>query len=145
MAAGLTVREERFPEFAEAFRKVARESLTDDQLIPSLQIDAELSLSEIDESLLEEHDRLQPFGSANAQPLFYVRGVTPSATPRVMKERHLLFELKQERARLRAVFFGGAGVDLPRPPWDIAFRIERNDYKGVVEPQMQIQHIRSAA
>lgn len=145
MAAGLTLREERFPEFAEAFRRVARESLTDDQLVARLQLDAELPLSGIDDSLLEEHDRLQPFGSANAQPLFYARAVRPITSPRVVKERHLLLELEQEGARSRAVYFGGACVELPRPPWDVAFRIERNEFRGVVEPQMQVQHIRSAA
>lgn len=144
MAAGLTLREERFPEFADAFRRVARESLTDDQLVPTLQLDAELSLADVDESFLEEHDRLQPFGSANPQPIFFARGVRPAVAPRVMKERHLLFEFEQDRCRSRAVFFGGAASDLPRPPWDIAFRIERNEFKGVVEPQVQVQHIRGA-
>ena len=45
MAAGLTVREENFPAFADAFRKAAREMLSDEKLQPRLHLDHELTFS----------------------------------------------------------------------------------------------------
>ena len=43
-----------------------------------------------------------------------------------------------------AVYFGGGEVDLPDPPWDIAFTIDRNHYKGRTSLQMVIQAVRAA-
>ncbi len=145
MAAGLTLRRERFEQFRDAFRTCARQLLTDEQLEPRLRLDAEVSLEGIDFHLLDQHASLQPFGMANRQPVFYARGVRLAAEPRVMKEKHFSFILRQSGAEARAVWFGAASEPLPRLPWDVAFEIERNEYQGRVTPQMQIRAVRTAA
>jgi single-stranded-DNA-specific exonuclease len=145
MAAGLTVREERFAAFREAFMCVAREMLTEEWLIPRLRLDAELAPGEATLSLLDHLDALQPFGIGNHAPVFHARGVTVGAETRVMKEKHLSLTLRQGRSETRAVWFGGAMQELPRPPWDVAFTIERNEYQGIVRPQVQIKAVRVAS
>ena len=65
MAAGLTIRKENFTAFAEKFRQIAREMLSDDLLQPRLQIDHELTFSELNLDFLDWHEALQPFGSGN--------------------------------------------------------------------------------
>jgi single-stranded-DNA-specific exonuclease len=144
MAAGLTVGEARFVEFRDAFLACARALLSAEQLQPRLRLDAELTLGEIDYGLLDEHEALQPFGMGNPQPLFFARGVTLAAEPRVMKEKHLSLLLRQGRDEYRAVWFGGAAGTLPRLPWDVAFQIERNEWQGTVSPQIQIRAVRHA-
>jgi single-stranded-DNA-specific exonuclease len=144
MAAGLTLREERLAEFRETFRQHAREQLSAEQLQPRLHLDAELPLGEIDYTLLDQHEALQPFGMGNPQPLFYARGVTLAAEPRVMKEKHYSFLLRQQGDEYRAVWFGGVATELPRLPWDIAFQIERNEWNGSVTPQIHIRAVRSS-
>lgn len=144
MAAGLALQRERFGEFREAFKRFARERLDETALLPRVELDGEVGLGEIDCDFLEIHERLQPFGTGNAQPLWLARGVRPLAEPAVMKEKHLRLTLGQGGTRQEAVFFNGASEPLPRPPWDIAFRIERNEWRERVTAQIQIQRIRAA-
>ncbi|HEY3900484.1 MAG TPA: single-stranded-DNA-specific exonuclease RecJ [Chthoniobacter sp.] len=144
MAAGLTMRETHFADFRQSFCACAREMLTDEQLQPRIRLDAELALSEIDLALLDQHEALQPFGMGNPQPLFAARGVTLAAEPRVMKEKHLSLLLRQGRREYRAVWFNAASETMPRPPWDVAFQIERNEWQGTVSPQIHIKAVRHA-
>ena len=144
MAAGLALRQERFEVFRNAFKACARAMLTDEDLAPRVTLDCEVALSEIDLDFLAVHERLQPFGMGNAQPLFLARGVEPLSEPVVLKEKHLRLAIGQNKARHETIFFNGAAEPLPRPPWDIAFRIERNEWRGRVSVQIQIQRIRSA-
>lgn len=144
MAAGLTVRRERFDEFQRNFGVHARSMLSDDDLLPRLRLDGEVSLDELDMDFLHHHDRLQPFGTGNPQPMLFARGVKPNSEPRVLKEKHLLFSLRQNSGNTSAIYFGGAENPLPRPPWDIAFRIERNEFRDTVSVQVQIHAIRTA-
>jgi single-stranded-DNA-specific exonuclease len=145
MAAGLSIQLEHFDLFRTAFLAHARAALTDDHLRPRLQLEAELPLREIGLPLLERHEQLQPFGTGNPQPLFFARGVTFAAEPRVLKEKHLALRLRQGAHQARAIWFGGVEENPPPPPWDIAYRLERNEYQGTVEPQIQIKAVRPAA
>lgn len=144
MAAGLTVQKDRFGEFRDAFRACARRLLTDEQLQPRLHLDAELTLDEIGFPLLEQYEALHPFGMGNPQPTFFARRVQLTAEPRVMKEKHLSLQLRQGRGEARAVWFNGAGHDLPSGLWDIAFELDRNEYQGKVRAQIQIRAVRAA-
>ena len=152
MAAGLTLQEAVFPEFQRNFCAVARALLNDEQLQPRLRLDAEIRLDELDASFLDCHETLQPFGMGNPQPVFLARRVVPTAEPRVLKEKHLSFSLRQlgngPRDRYaptrRAIFFNGATPDLPPPPWDVAFQVEANEYRGETELQVQVQALRTA-
>jgi single-stranded-DNA-specific exonuclease len=145
MAAGLALRKEKLELFAEAFRKAARQLLSEESLQPCLRLDHELSFSDIDVDLLRWHEMLQPFGNANPQPLFLARAVEPVAPPRVMKEKHLVFRLHQGNRHRRAVYFDGTTNQLPPVPWDIAFRIGADEYDGETLVAMQIEAVRTAA
>jgi len=102
-----------------------------------------VEFADLDMEFLGHHDLLQPFGIGNPQPVLFARGVKPAAEPRVLKEKHLLFDLRQNGAKTSAIFFNGAETKLPRPPWDIAFRIERNEFRETVSLQVQITALRT--
>jgi single-stranded-DNA-specific exonuclease len=144
MAAGLTIQEENVDFFSEAFRCVARELLSDEDLRPRLRLDHELAFSELNSDFLHWHEMLQPFGNGNPQPLFFAREVGPVAPPRVVNEKHLIFRLRQHNYHRRAVYFNGATVTLPSPPWDIAFRIRAGEYEGEILLEMQVEALRQA-
>lgn len=146
MAAGLTLKQTAFAEFQAGFHAVAAGLLTAAHLQPRLRIDAEASLAELDAAFFESHELLQPCGMGNPQPTFIARQVLPTGEPRVLKEKHLRLMLRQAGGGgMPAIYFGGAGVTLPRPPWDVAFQIEPNEYRGETTLQLQVQAIRSAA
>ncbi len=145
MAAGFTLREENFPAFAAAFTAACDELLAPEDREPRLHLDHEITLAELNGDLLRWHELLQPFGNANPQPLFLARAVQPAATPRIVKERHLLLHLQQNGRSRRAIYFGGAEHPLPEPPWDVAFRLSADEYQGETRLQIQVEAIRSAA
>jgi single-stranded-DNA-specific exonuclease len=145
MAAGVTVQQERFEDFRRAFEISTRERVNDEILTPKLRLDAELPMEDISLSLLEMQELLEPYGMGNSQPVFAARMVTPVAAPRVLKEKHLRLDFRAGRRLLQAIYFRGAEETLPRPPWDVAFTIERNEFNGRVGAQMQIVAIRPAA
>lgn len=144
MAAGFAVREERFSDFAEAFRAVARELISNEQLQPCLRIDHEVTFPELNSTFLQWHEMLQPFGSGNPQPVFFARAVEPATTPQLIKDKHLALRLRQQNYHRRAIFFDGATTELPPPPWDVAFQISSEFYEGETRLQMQVQAVRSA-
>lgn len=143
MAAGLTIEKAEAAAFRQAFLQSADSILSEQQLQPRIHLDAQLDLGDLDFDFLDAHESLQPFGSGNPQPLFYVSGVTPACEPRILKEKHVRFEFQQRRARHSAMFFNGAKGQLPRPPWDVAFQIERNVFNERVTVQMLVRAIRS--
>lgn len=142
-AAGLRIAEGSLDSFAEAFRAYCTRELDSEALEPRLTIDAIVRPSDVSESLLGEHDLLEPFGIGNPQPVLVLRAVSPDGPPRVLKEKHLSLAFRFQRTRLAAIFFQGATHSLPRPPWDVAFTLERNTFRGVTSPQMHILAIRA--
>lgn len=145
MAAGLTLRKENFLKFRSAFEDVAHSILNGTEMRRSLRLDLEVTLGEIDFPLLEEQESLEPYGMANEQPTLVVRGVSPLWAPRTLKERHLKFELLVGNKKISAIFFDGVSEGIPRPPWDVAFKLERNEFQGRIEPQMRVVSMRSCA
>lgn len=145
MAAGLTIREEKLAEFADEFRRAARELLSEEELHPRLHLDHEISLAELNFDLLRWHKALEPFGSGNAQPTFFAREVEPVAPPQPLKDKHLVLRLRQRNCRTRAIYFDGASVPLPAPPWDVAFRIHADEYEGEKRLQVHVEALRAAA
>ena len=142
MAAGVTVQQDRFEDFRRAFEISARERVNDDILTPKLRLDAELPMEDISLSLLETQEVLEPYGMGNSQPVFAARMVTPAAAPRVLKERHLRLDFRAGAAAGASDLFPRRRRKLPRPPWDVAFTVERNEFNGRVDAQMQIVAIR---
>ena len=144
MAAGLTIRENDVDLFAEQFRGVAREILSDDDLQPRLHLDHEITFAELNSDFLGWHEMLQPFGNGNPQPLFLAREVESVAPPRVVGEKHLQLRLRQRNYHQRAIFFGAAVDSLPRQPWDVAFRIRPDEYEGETRLEMRVEAVRES-
>ncbi len=145
MAAGLTMRQENFAAFRETFAQAAREMIAPENLQRTLRLDAELRLADVNLDLLDEHDALQPFGTANHQPVFFTRGVTLAGEPRMMKDKHWSFNFRQARAQCRAVWWNAAEEILPPLPWDIAYTVSRNEWNGNVSAQLELRAVRAAA
>lgn len=72
-AAGLTIERDRIVPFREALNRVAHERMDRGQLSPSVELDGELPLSDLTESLMREMEALAPFGTGNPRPVFLSR------------------------------------------------------------------------
>jgi single-stranded-DNA-specific exonuclease len=144
MAAGISLNESNLPAFRNAFECAARAIASEEMLVPSLRLDCELALEDIDPSVLESQDLLEPFGNSNTQPVMFSRAVAPAGEPRVMKEKHLRIELQCGRRRVPAVYFNAPLQTMPRPPWDIAYTLDWNVWQGRAELQLRIVEVRHA-
>ena len=142
MAAGLAIQEKDVDRFSEAFRRAARELLSEECLQPCIRVDHELAFSELNGDFLRWHEMLQPFGNGNPAPLFFAREVEPVAPARVVNDKHRILRLRQGNYHRRAVYFDSADVLLPPVPWDIAFRIRADEYEGETVLGIQIQAVR---
>ena len=144
MAAGLGVCRENFDEFRDTFARLVASRLQPHDLVPRLKLDARVDVSELDHAHLEELSLLEPCGMGNPAPVFYARGVAPAHGPDVLKQKHVRFRVRGRREMLSAMYFNGARDDFPRAPWDVAFKLVRNEYRQRVSLQLEVQHLRSA-
>ena len=145
MAAGLVIHEDMIDAFRERFDAFVRENVDADKLKPMLSIDAEVTFPELTLDLLDSYELLEPFGNSNPQPVFMSRNVMLTDAPRHLQGNHLRLGLRQGAHECDAMYFNGGSVRLPDPPWDIAFTIDRNVWRGRTTLSISIQDIRPAA
>jgi single-stranded-DNA-specific exonuclease len=143
MAAGLSISEEKIENFRRNFAAYVVAHSSPEQRQPKLMYDAEISFDQLSLEFLSSYDLLQPFGNGNPQPVFIAREVGLSRPPLHMKNHHLRFMLRQGYHEQDAVFFGGGEYPLPDPPWDVAFTIDRNTFRGRTTLQLIIQDVRA--
>lgn len=144
MAAGLSIREENLDAFRERFQNWIRESNDQQLLRPKLDIDLIATFDQLNLDLLDSYEMVHPLGMQNPAPLFASRGVQLSEAPRVIKEKHLRLRMYQNGREIEAMYFNSAHRELPRLPWDVAYRIDRNVYRGRVSVGVTIEAIRAA-
>lgn len=144
MAAGLVIREEMIDVFREKFAAFVREHSGDLPAEPVLHIDAEVTFPELTLDLLDSYELLEPFGNSNPQPVFMSRRVMLTNAPRHLGGNHLRLCLRQGTCEYDAMYFNAGKLQLPDPPWDIAFTIDRNVWRGRETLSMSIQDIRPA-
>lgn len=146
MAAGLTVAEENFPQFKQAFIQEANSRLSDSDLEPALVLDGELKLKDITPRFMTFLDKLGPYGPSNMRPKFVTRAAEVSGNPRVIGNGdHLRFTAKQSGSSYNAVGFNLSQhyQDLvTHDPIDLAYVVEINEWRGNKEIQLNVRDIR---
>jgi single-stranded-DNA-specific exonuclease len=145
-AAGLSIKPENVPAFAEAFAKHAGEVLTDDELEPVTHIDAIVppkTLLTLD--LCAELARLAPFGLGNPNVTLLAPGCELGDLATVGEGKHLRFRVRRDGADSGSAIAFGAGsrLDAYRSEgrYDIAFRLEENRWNGTVAPQLIVRRV----
>jgi single-stranded-DNA-specific exonuclease len=99
-AAGLTLKPEKLTAFRKRFDEVCRDLLPVEERQRELLIDADLELGEITPKFMNVLEQFSPFGYGNREPLFIARKCRLSGRPKLIKERHVKFMVKDGRAPL---------------------------------------------
>ncbi len=146
MAAGVELPAESLRGFRDALAAHAAAALTPEDLIPEERVDAVLPAGALGLGLAEAMESLGPFGMGNPQPTLLVPSARVEAVTGMGAERqHARFTLSSGGARARAVAFGSTPRALEActgdGPCDVAFRLERNHWNGVVEPRVLLRAI----
>ena len=151
-AAGLTMKPENVEEFTRRFNAYVEEHIKPEMLEPQVDIDAELSLSDITPAFRRDLNRFQPFGPGNTAPVFVTRNISGSNTSLVGAEcEHLRMELMQHNKHnnrvdsLQAIAFQQpTHFEWIRSgrPIDVCYTIVENHYRGTVSTQLRVKDIK---
>ena len=106
MAAGLSLPEENVERFRKEINEVAE--LTEEDLVPKIMIDVPMPLDYIKEKLVRELSVLEPFGKANAKPVFAERNLKILRAQVIGRKRNVLKMLVQNSSgcTMEALYFG---------------------------------------
>lgn len=154
-AAGLSLKPENFPAFIERFNQAVLEVVSEDTLEPSVDIDAEMRLSELDERFWAVLKQFEPFGQDNPAPVFIARNLDlMGPVAGVGKKRdHLKFSVRERGSAhpvRNAIGFGLgkhltelAEAQAEQRSIDLAFSIEENTWNGRSSLQLNVVDIRT--
>ncbi|HEX2974489.1 MAG TPA: single-stranded-DNA-specific exonuclease RecJ, partial [Bacteroidales bacterium] len=149
-AAGLTLKKENIEPFMDRFENYVYSTITEEQLVPRIFIDTELSFSDINEEFFKDLSFFQPFGPENMSPLFVSRNVCDTGLGRMVgtSGEHLKLNLCQETSQkvFPAIAFCQANhFEYIRSgkPFDICYSIEMNEFRGNRNLQLNIRDIKT--
>lgn len=147
-AAGLSLPRENVEAFRSKFEEVVRASITEDQMVPRIEVDIELEFHEITDKFLRILRQFAPHGPDNMSPIFITRSVFDTGWAQVMGNNHLKLELFQKansNARFRAIAFDkGDYVTFfqNKRPMDIVYKIQETEAHGKITIQLVIEDLR---
>ncbi|HEX3806973.1 MAG TPA: single-stranded-DNA-specific exonuclease RecJ [Gaiellaceae bacterium] len=148
-AAGLTIRAEQIEVFAAAFAAHADSVLSDDDLRPSVHVDAIVEGSTLTLDLCAELGRLAPFGLGNPGVTLLVDGCEVAEASTVGDGKHLRFRVRHRGRDAGSAIAFGLGAQLDRfrreQRYDVVFRLQENRWNGVVSPQLVVRRVFDAA
>ncbi|MEN8248715.1 MAG: single-stranded-DNA-specific exonuclease RecJ [Bacteroidota bacterium] len=145
-AAGLSLKPENVEPFKQKFEEVVSESITDEQLIPTILIDEEIELGIISESYLNIIRQMEPYGPGNMKPTFVSRNLKATKL-QLLKDQHLKMSVYSEDDGVVIPvigFFMPEFYDLlkPGPYFDLAYTIEENVFRENKTIQLHIKDIK---
>ena len=146
-AAGLTMAPENLNAFKDKFEAVVENTITPDLLVPEIEIDAEIKISDIKPAFYNILKQFEPFGPANMRPVFISRFVFDyQGNTRIVKEQHIRFVVHQhDGSIIDGIGFGLADkYPITQQPFDVVYTIDENEYNGRTSLQMKVIDIRPA-
>lgn len=143
-AAGLSLLSSDIEQFRKMISDIIFNTISEDDLIPVLNIDAAVNLSDIKEELINEISRLEPFGYGNEEPVLGTKRLKP-IQPRIVGNNHLKVYLRQNGRGMDSIGFSfGNMINMVEDSnlVDIAFLPVINEWEGRKNLQLNLRAIR---
>lgn len=148
-AAGLSLKEEKIPEFIERFETFVVDHILPAQTMPQTDIDIIIDFKDITPKFFRLLKQFNPFGPGNSKPVFWTKRVYDYGTSRLVgrDQEHLKLELVDSISEniMNGIAFGMyehneyiKGLN----PFDICYTIEENTYNGNSSIQLLVKDIR---
>jgi single-stranded-DNA-specific exonuclease len=147
-AAGMTLKEENYSLFKEAFEKQVQETIHPDLLLPEIDIDAEINFADITPKLTRILKQFEPFGPLNMTPVFLTKNIKDTGYAKKLGEddAHLKLFVKQNNSEgIPAIGFGlGNKMELAtnQKPFEAVYCIDENEWNGKVSIQLRLKNIK---
>lgn len=149
-ACGLTIaNQDLLHVFEERVTDYAKSFFGEQELKPTLHIEAEVPLSHVDWTLYEMLQKFEPFGEGNPRPLFLTRNVQVVVADRLgQKKNHLRLHVNAPDSDVMKMIgfgFGEFGADVKMGDFvDVVYEIGVNEWNGRRELQLKIEDIRKS-
>ncbi|TWT67329.1 single-stranded-DNA-specific exonuclease RecJ [Allorhodopirellula solitaria] len=150
-AGGLTISESEIEAFRGDFCEAVARQWAEQEIEPTIQIDAEAPLGQLNLHIMKQIETMAPFGAGNPRPILMGRGVELAEPAKKMgkSERHLTVRLKQGDKVIRGVAFGAADWCDPlndcAGPLEIAYRPVINEFRGYKSVEIHLVDWREQA
>ena len=142
-AAGITIHPDKIEELDEQINEFAQSYLQIKDLIPKLNIDAEVSFDQFTAEFFNDLKAMAPFGPSNMRPVFVSRNLNVFGQPGLIGQGHIRVKLKQNAFVLDAIAYNfGEYLDQLRKPGakvDCAYSLYENHWNGQTTIQMKIK------
>lgn len=149
-AAGISISADSVDAFREDFCEQVIGQVSVDKLIPDLDVDAEALIGHLTLEMMNDLQRLAPFGQDNPRPVLCATNVRLASPPKTMGSdgRHLSLQLKQHDSTIRAVAFGKGEwlkeLSDDDAMFDFAFRPVINEFRGRRNVELHLIDFRPA-
>ncbi len=144
-AAGITITKANIGLFRDALNSVAQETLQPLDLIPRLDIDAEVTLSDITMKFVKELALLEPFGVGNRKPVLAVRGLSLKSKPKIVGSSTIKMWVTDGKLTYEAVGFKRSfdvSIDSIPESFSLAFTPAMNAWQGQESIQLQLKDMK---
>ena len=143
-AAGLEMNIDLVPEFTGKFEAMVQQNISEEALVPSLEINAVLQLDQISNKFWRSLKQFAPFGPMNMNPVFAAYGVQETGRSIKVGNNHVRMSLKQGKTTISAIAFGMADLfeEVRHRPFDIAFVLREEEWRGQTVISLQIKDMR---
>ena len=143
MAIGITLKNSDIERFSEKLEEVAEDAHIE-EILPEIQIDAKISISNINKEMVESLSELEPFGEGNKMPVFAFKNLKIDSIRALTEGKHLKLTLKEGNTIVNAIGFnmGNLAEDYRiGDKIDVAGTLEINSFNGVESIQINLKDI----
>lgn len=146
-AAGLTLKEENYEAFKQAFEDVVSKTIDPTLLTPEIKIDAKINLDQVNHKLYRIINQLAPFGPGNMRPVFMTEHLQDTGYGKCVGEddKHLKLTVTQDGTmRIGAIGFNlgdKIGSVSQRKQFNAVYTIDENHWNGKVSLQLKLRDI----
>ncbi|OCA91225.1 single-stranded-DNA-specific exonuclease RecJ [Bacillus sp. FJAT-27225] len=145
MAAGMTLKLNDVNDLRFRLNELAAQQMSKEDFIPVLQLDAEVSVSDVTLSILEEMQLLAPYGMDNPKPRISIENAGISSIRKIGSDHsHLKLTLANEGRAVDAIGFGFGQLSdhiSPASSLSIAGELSINEWNNIRKPQIMLQDL----
>ena len=145
LAAGLSVTRSELDNFRRLINEYARNNLSDNDMVQTMEADCELDFSDVNLALAKGIQLLEPYGVSNPIPAFVLRGVTVNDINGISDGKHTRLSIGNGRYTLSAMYFSNSPESLNicvGDKVDVLFNLDVNEWGGRESAQLIVRDIK---
>jgi single-stranded-DNA-specific exonuclease len=145
MAAGMTLELDHVEELRTSLNELAKEQLTDEDLIPVSHIDAKIAINDIDIESINELGLLSPYGVSNPKPKVLIEEANISTLKKIGADQsHLKLSIEEAGTTIDGIGFGFGHLHdhiSPSSKLSIIGELSINEWNNIKKPQIFLRDV----